>query len=139
VTGVIQNVFPLRRWRQERHNKPMHRYIESYVHNGRIGVLVELETNDDFTARTEEFGLLARDLAIHIAAMDPIGISEVELESLQRAWPDARPVRADSLLLSQQFVRSDTLTVAQYIRQTERDLGSRISVRRFQRWTCDDS
>ncbi len=116
----------------------MYRYIESYVHNGRIGVLVELETSDDFTARTEEFAVLARDLAIHIAAMDPIGISEVALEPLQRAWPDAKPVRADSLLLSQRFVRSDSLTVAQYIRQAEVELGSQIVVRRFQRWTCDD-
>ncbi len=117
----------------------MYRYIESYVHNGRIGVLVELETSDDFTARTEEFAALARDLAIHIAAMDPIGISQVEMEPLQRAWPDARPVRQDALLLSQRFVRSDTLTVAQYIGQTERDLGSQITVRRFERWTCDES
>ncbi|MFK7958816.1 MAG: hypothetical protein AB8B96_22190 [Lysobacterales bacterium] len=116
----------------------MHRYIDSYVHNGRIGVLVELATNDDFTARTEEFAALARDLAIHIAAMDPIGISEVELESLQRAWPHARPVQADSLLLSQRFVRSDTLTVGQHIRRTERQLGSQITVHRFLRWTCDE-
>lgn len=116
----------------------MFRSIESYVHNGRIGVLLELETVDDFVTRTDEFRELARDVAMHIAAMNPLGISPVELESLARTWPHAADVGQDALLLTQRFVRSEEMTVAQRIRKTEQAVGSRISVRRFLRWTCDE-
>ena len=117
----------------------MPRSIESYVHNGRIGVLVELEAADDFVICTEEFRQLSRDLAMHIAAMNPLGISPVELEPLVQSWPHATAVNPEALLLTQRYVRSEDLTVAQRIRMTERALSSRISVRRFLRWTNDDS
>src|SRR5258708_5625744 len=45
--------------------------IESYVHSGRIGVLVEINCETDFVARTEEFKQFARDIAMHVAAANP--------------------------------------------------------------------
>lgn len=116
----------------------MFRHIESYVHGGRIGVLVELETADDFTVRTDEFARLARDLAVHIAAMDPIGISQANLDRFLRAWPHAEPVDEDTLLMSQRFVRDDDQTVAERIKEAEARLGTRITVRRFVRWANDE-
>ena len=50
--------------------------VDSYIHNGnRVGVLVELNCETDFVARTEEFQTLAHDIAMHVAAMDPETVS----------------------------------------------------------------
>ena len=54
--------------------------VVNYMHhNGKVGVLVELNSETDFVARTEDFGQLARDIAMHIASADPIGVSPEDI------------------------------------------------------------
>ncbi|MEM9304074.1 MAG: hypothetical protein AAGE01_18310 [Pseudomonadota bacterium] len=120
------------------------RHVEAYVHLDRIGVLVELESVDDFSCRTEEFRELARDLAIHIAAMAPVGIERVALDEIGRWLPVAPeaaavPEGTPDSLLEQPFVRDDRITVAQRIARTEEALGVAIRVRRFVRFDADES
>lgn len=54
-------------------------YIASYVHNGRIGVLVEVNSETDFAARSEDFQKFVKDLTLHITAMNPICVSEEDI------------------------------------------------------------
>lgn len=91
-------------------------YIESYVHNGGIGVLVELDVSDSLASRTDLFKLLASDLAMHIAAMNPSTVED---------------------LLSHPFVKDPEQTVEQGISQVAEKLKSKVIVRRFVRWTAE--
>src|SRR5581483_4603766 len=57
-------------------------YIASYIHtNGKVGVIVSLLCETDFVARTERFQQLARDIALHIAAMDPVAVRPVDFSA----------------------------------------------------------
>lgn len=88
--------------------------VESYIHqNGRIGAMVELLCETDFVARTTEFKNLAHELAMQIAAMSP------------------RDVEA---LLKQEYIRDQSLTVNDLIKQEVAKLGENIKVKRFERF-----
>lgn len=91
-------------------------YIESYVHNGGIGVLIELDVSDTFAFRADVFKVLANDLAMQVAAMNPDGIED---------------------LLSQPFVKDPERTVDQRISQVAEELKSKVVVRRFVRWSAE--
>jgi elongation factor Ts len=84
--------------------------IGSYVHDGRIGVLVEVNCETDFVAKTDEFKELVKDLTLHIAASDP----ENEAE-----------------LLDQPFVKEPAKTVGDIVKEANAKLGENIVVRRF--------
>jgi len=86
--------------------------IGSYVHDGRIGVLVEVNCETDFVAKTDEFKELVKDLTLHIAASDP----ENEAE-----------------LLEQPFVKEPAKTVGDVVKEANAKLGENIVVRRFSR------
>lgn len=86
--------------------------IGTYSHDGRIGVLVEVNCETGFVAKTDEFKELVKDLCLHIAASEPG--NEVEL-------------------LQQPFVKSPEITVGDYIKQHIAKLGENIVVRRFTR------
>jgi elongation factor Ts len=92
------------------------RFIESYVHNGGIGVLVEFGASDSITIRTAEFTRLARDLAIHIAAMAPESVEE---------------------LMQQPFVKDSDTTVGQQVQSVADELHESIAVLRFVRWVAE--
>jgi elongation factor Ts len=89
------------------------RVIETFGHNGRVGVLVELQLRDDFAARTPEFTVLAKDIAVHIAAANP--------ESVES-------------LLKQQFVKDPTVTVEELLASVSHALADSIVIARFVRW-----
>lgn len=91
-------------------------FIASYVHNGGIGVLIELDVSDSFATRTDVFKTLASDLALQVAAMNPDAIED---------------------MLSQPFLKDTELTVDQRISLVAEELQSKIVVRRFVRWTAD--
>jgi elongation factor Ts len=93
-----------------------HRVIESYVHGGRIGVLLEIGLDTSFTAGLPEFKQLAKDLALQVAAV-PVGTIEE--------------------LLAQVYVKDNALTVAQILGNASRQLGERIAVTRFVRWDTE--
>jgi elongation factor Ts len=133
--------------------------VVSYVHpGGKIGVLVELNCETDFVAKTPEFHELAKDLAMHIAALDPkyLRKEEVESEVLERekeiyrekARSSGKPANviekivegqlskfyADFCVYEQPFVKDDKITVGQLIADRIVKTGENISLRRFARY-----
>ncbi len=87
--------------------------IESYVHaNGKIGVLVELLCETDFVARTDEFKLLAHEITLQIASMNPKDVKE---------------------LLAGPYIRDPKVTIGQLVKQTVAKVGENITVGRFNR------
>jgi len=132
--------------------------IGTYLHHdGKIGVLVELNCETDFVARTEDFKALARDLAVHIAATNPLAVRIEELppELIQRERqvyeaqvaeqkkPDAirgkivdgmlKKFYEENVLLEQKFVRDDKRTVGELVKELSAKTGEKIDVRRFAR------
>lgn len=86
--------------------------IGSYVHDGRIGVLVEVNCETDFVAKTDEFKILVKDLCLHIAASEPEDVSG---------------------LLEQPYVKTPETTVGELVKEHVAKLGENIVVRRFTR------
>ena len=104
--------------------------VESYIHGeGRIGVLVEINCETDFVARTDEFRLLARDVALQIAAMNP---SALTLEDVPEDVRESE--REGAALLTQPFVKESGQTVQQRIEETVASTGENIRVARFTRY-----
>jgi elongation factor Ts len=133
--------------------------VTSYIHhNGQVGVLVELNCETDFVARTEGFQQLAKDVALHIASADPIGVNpdDIPADLLERerriaeeqAALEGKPenVRAkivegklkkfvaERTLTEQPYIRDDTKTVGQLIKEVSGKVGEAVSVRRFARF-----
>ncbi len=133
--------------------------IDAYVHfNGKIGVLVELNCETDFVARTADFKSLARDLALHIASAKPLAVRIEDLpadvvEREKRIYeaqvaeekkPDhvkAKIVEGrlkkfyeENVLLEQKFIRDDSKTVGEMVKQVAAKTGENVSVRRFARF-----
>ena len=133
--------------------------VVSYIHhNQQVGVLLELNSETDFVARNESFGQLARDIALHIASADPIGVNpeDVPAEMLDRerriaeeqVAAEGKPENirakivegklkkfvAERTLLEQPFVRNDKITVGELIKEASGKLGEAITVRRFARF-----
>ncbi len=133
--------------------------VVSYLHhNGQVGSLVELNCETDFVARTEEFQQLARDIALHVASADPIGVNPEDIPAelldrerriaeeqvAQEAKPEnirakivdgkIRKFVAERTLTEQPFVKDDKTTVGQLVKEASSKLGEAISVRRFARY-----
>lgn len=88
--------------------------IESYIHqNGKIGAMVEVLCETDFVARTEDFKKLTHEIAMQVAAMDPKDLD---------------------MLLSQEYIKDQSLTIKDLIKQAVAKLGENIVVKRFQRF-----
>ncbi len=133
--------------------------VGTYIHaGGKIGVLLELNCESDFVARTDDFQELLRDIAMHIAAVDPRFVSredvtEADLErekEVYRAQAAATGKPANIIekmlegklakfyeefcLLDQPFIKEASQTIAQLIATKVAKLGENISVRRFARF-----
>jgi elongation factor Ts len=133
--------------------------VVSYIHhNQQVGVLLELNCETDFVARNEAFGQLARELALHVASADPIGVgpedvpaelidrerrlaeeqvaAEKKPEQIRAKIVDGkiRKFVAERTLLEQPFVKNDKITVGELIKEASGKLGETISVRRFARF-----
>jgi elongation factor Ts len=137
--------------------------VGSYIHaGGKIGVLVEVNCETDFVARTDEFQELVRDIAMHIAAAEPkfVRREEVTAEDLDRereifraqaretGKPEAVVERIAEgkmekfygtvVLLEQDFVKNPDLTVGDLIKEKIAKIGENIVVRRFSRFKLGD-
>lgn len=136
--------------------------VASYVHaGGKIGVLVEVNSETDFVARNPKFAELARDIAMHIAAMSPRYLDRASVPSdvieaaraeFRAAVPADKPEAIaerivegklnkwfeEHCLLDQTFVKDDTLTVSDLINGAIGALGEKISVRRFTKYALGD-
>ncbi len=133
--------------------------VGAYIHaGGKIGVLLELNCESDFVARTDDFQNLLKDIAMHVAAVDPryLGKDEVTAADIERekeiyraqAAATGKPANIiekmlegkmakfyeEVCLLEQPFIKDQGMTVAQLIAQKVAKLGENISVRRFARF-----
>jgi elongation factor Ts len=138
--------------------------VGSYLHmGGRIGVLVEVNCESDFVARTEAFQNLVKELAMHIAAADPkwvrredVAPEAIEKErAIYRAQMEGSGKPAQVLdkivegklgsfysqfvLLDQPFVRDPNMTVSQLVAETSAKTGENITVGRFTRYRVGES
>lgn len=131
--------------------------VGTYNHDGRIGVLVEVNCETDFVARNELFTDLVKDIAMHIAASAPEYVSvddvdeaakaEKKAEFAEKAKADGKPENmidnivegmlkkhfAERCLLDQPFVKNPDQTVGDYVKEYIAKLGENIVVRRFSR------
>ncbi len=137
--------------------------VANYIHpGGQLGVLVEVNCESDFVARTDDFINLARDLAMHIAAANPLYLRkedvspelvEKEIEiARDRAINEGKPQRAhdaivkgrldkfyeEVCLLEQPFVKESTMTIDQIIKSKIAKLGENVTVSRFVRYKVGD-
>ncbi len=133
--------------------------VEMYSHGGgRVGVMVEVNCETDFVARSEAFLKLAHEIALQIAASAPAYIEESEIPedvlnreaevAKNRAIEEGKPeavsgkivegrlnkFKDEVCLLRQAYIRDDSLNIQQLIHQTVASIGENIVVRRFQRW-----
>lgn len=107
--------------------------VESYIHTGgRVGALVQLGCETDFVARTEEFRALAHDIAMQVAAMSPVYLSEAE-----KAEGDDRPA-AQVCLLQQPFIKDGSRTLGELVRETAAQTGENVRVVQFRRFALGE-
>jgi len=88
-------------------------FLESYIHNGRVGVLLELRSETDFVAHSDPFKTLAHELVMQIAAMDPKNVEQ---------------------LLLQPYIKDEQMTVDQLIKGVVAKVGENIKIERFCRY-----
>ena len=133
--------------------------VELYSHgNGRVGVMVELNSETDFVGRAESFRTLAHELALQIAAMSPLYIREEDIPAdvlehekhiaTARAKEEGKPeavipkivdgtlakFKDEVVLLRQKYIRDESITVEQLVNQAVASLHENIVIRRFVRW-----
>lgn len=138
--------------------------IEMYSHGGgRVGVMVEVNCETDFVARSEQFRTLAHEIALQIAANSPryikpedIPAAELEREAekarargKEEGKPDAvidkivegylDKFKDEVCLLRQTYIRDENVTVEKLIMQNVAAIGENVVVRRFQRWELGES
>jgi len=103
--------------------------IEAYIHGGKIGVIVEVNCETDFVARTPDFKTLAHDVAMQIAATDPPSVGEAD-----GAAPDGAASPNELPLLQQPFIKDPKKTIADIVRETAAKNGENVVIRRFTRY-----
>ena len=107
----------LKKWGVEKSEKKANRetkagIIDSYIHGGKVGVLVEVQCETDFVARTDDFKKLSHEISLQIASMSPKNVDD---------------------LLKQAYIRDPGVTMGELVKQTIGKLGENIKVTRFTR------
>lgn len=133
--------------------------VDAYIHfNGRVGTLVEVNCETDFVARTPEFKEFARNIALHVASMDPMTVSPEDIpgdvlneereiaekqaaemgkpENVTRQIVDGRIKKrtAEMALLTQPYVKEPDKTVEDLLNETVQKVGENVVIRRFVRY-----
>jgi len=133
--------------------------VYSYIHGGgRIGVLVEVNCETDFVAKTEQFQTLVKDVAMHIAAANPVYLTREQVPTTEldhekevlseQARNEGKPEKIiekmvsgriekyykEVCLLDQPFVKDPDKTISQLVTESIAKIGENISVRRFARY-----
>lgn len=128
--------------------------IETYVHDGRLGAIVEVNCETSFVAKTEEFKDLAHKIAMQIASMNPVYVSIEDIpedvmnkkksefeanfkgpENMKDQIINGQVKKAfsDQVLMEQPYILDDSMTVAGYIKEVIAKTGENITVRQFKR------
>lgn len=136
--------------------------IASYIHMNKIGVLVELNCETDFVARTDDFQLLGKDIAMQVASMQPEYLSEEDIpenvitkekEIYREQVEGDKPADVkekivegklkkwlnEVCLLNQQFFKNEDQTIQNLLTEAIAKLGENIKIKRFVRFSLDDS
>ena len=138
--------------------------VVSYIHhNAQVGVLLEINCETDFVARNDAFKDLAKEIAIHIASADPLAVSpeDIPAEMVERerriaeeqvaneGKPEAVRAKivdgkikkfvAERALLEQLFVKDDSKTVGQLVKEAAGKIGEAITIRRFARFKIGEA
>ena len=138
--------------------------LELYNHgDGRVGVMLELNCETDFVARSTAFRQLAHELALQIAAMAPLWIREDDIpaevlekereiareQTLQEGKPEhiverivegrINKFKDGVVLLRQPYIRDDKKTIEQYLHENIASIGENIVIRRFTRWALGET
>ena len=133
--------------------------VASYIHmGGKIGVLVEVNCETDFVAKSDDFQLLVKDIAMHIAAANPKYVTEAEVPTAEldaekeilkvQALNEGKPANIvermiegrikkyyeDVCLLNQPFVKDSSKTIKDILTEATLKIGEKISIRRFVRY-----
>jgi elongation factor Ts len=137
--------------------------VGSYIHmGGKVGVLVEVNCETDFVARTEDFQKFVKDIAMHICASEPQFVNKEDIPAeviekereIARGQAQADPKNAnkpaniiekmvegrldkfytESVLLEQPFVKDQTITIGELVTQLTAKIGEKVSIRRFTRY-----
>jgi elongation factor Ts len=131
--------------------------IDSYVHGGRIGVIVEVNCETDFVARTDGFKSFVHEIALQIASMSPQYISDADIpaeevarvraEAEERVKAEGKPANmiekivdgqvkkhfAEKVLLDQVFIKNEKQTVADFVKENIAKTGENLIIRQFKR------
>jgi elongation factor Ts len=131
--------------------------VDSYVHDGRIGVLVEVNCETDFVARTDDFKNLVHDVALHVSAASPLYIQDsdvpesererIQKEFTEKAKGEGKPEKmldkivegqvkkyfAEKILLEQPFIKNPDQTVGELVKEANAKLGENIVVSKIHR------
>jgi len=131
--------------------------VDSYVHSGRIGVIVEVNCETDFVARTDGFKAFVHNIALQIASMAPMYVSEADIpaaeiervrnEAKERSLAEGKPANMidkivdgqvkkhfdEIVLLNQIYVMNDKQTVADYLKENISKTGENLIIRQFKR------
>ncbi|GAP16572.1 translation elongation factor Ts [Levilinea saccharolytica] len=138
--------------------------VEIYSHgSGRVGVMVELNCETDFVARSEAFRNLAHELALQVAATSPLYIREEDIpadvleheakiataKAREEGKPDAiiprivegtlNKYKDEFVLLRQAYIRDDSISIQQLINQNVASIGENVIVRRVVRWALGET
>jgi elongation factor Ts len=133
--------------------------VETYIHaGGKLGVMVELNCETDFVAKTDDFRQFARDVAMHIAAANPVSLSREDVPAdivererqiyVQQALDTGKPENivekmvvgkidrflSEICLLDQQCVKNPDKTIQEMMTELVGKMGENISIRRFARF-----
>lgn len=110
--------------------------IESYVHFGnKIGVLLEVDCESDFVARNIEFCQFTKDLAMQIAACNPLYIKREDVPpDCLEAVEDKEDYFKNNCLLEQVFIKDPSITIKDYLGSLVAKVGENIVIRRFIRY-----
>ncbi len=133
--------------------------VESYIHpGGQVGVLVEINCETDFVARTDEFKAFVHDVAMHVAAASPMGLDRDSIDATlvekeaevyraqmkEEGKPDniidkivqgkVDKFYADVCLLEQKFVKDPDMTIQEFVQSKIGSLGENMAIKRFVRF-----
>ena len=128
--------------------------VDAYIHDGRLGAIVEVNCETSFVAKTDEFKTLAHQIAMQIASMNPLYVSEADIpEDVKAAkmkeleanfkGPEkmkdqilegqAKKAFQDKVLMNQPYILDDSKTVEQFIKEAIAKTGENITVKQFKR------
>jgi len=110
--------------------------IDAYIHfGGNLGALVEVNCETDFVARTEVFKKFSKDIALHVAASNPIYVRKDDIpQDVKETIDNMDEFAKENCLLDQLFVKDNSLTVGDYLKDVVSQTGENVMIRRFARF-----